>query len=103
MRLPSWGQSLNLHSRAPASIQPHLEQPPGLRDVLHPTLHSQALPSILQAHLFCGVVLFAFTKADTKFLEAAASAFLMCSSTIAKQIPTKAVCFAQYSIHLLSI
>lgn len=62
MRLPSWGQSLNLHSRIPASIQPHWGQPSDLQDVLHRTLQSQALSSILQTHLSCRVVLFVFKK-----------------------------------------
>lgn len=75
MRLPSWGQSLNLHSGVPALIQPHLEQPPGLQDILHPTLQSQALPSVLQTHLPCRLVLFVFKIADTKFLEAASAFF----------------------------
>lgn len=66
MRLPSWGQCLSLHSGDPAWIQPHLEQPPGLQDVLHPKLQSQALPSILKTHVSCRVVLFVFTIADTE-------------------------------------
>lgn len=100
MRLPSWGQSLNLHSGVPASIQPHFEQPRGLQDVLRPTLQCQALPSILQTHLSCRVVLFVFKITDTKFLEAASA--LCAHQLLLSRYKPKLFVLLSTALHLLS-
>lgn len=98
MRLPNWGQSLNLHSGVPASIKPHLEQPLGL-----PKLHSQALHSILQTHLSCRGVLFVFTIADTEvsLRKLLLLVFLCAHQLLLSRYKPKLFVFAQHSAPLV--